>query len=120
MCLKINGNVNPKTARKDITCYKVVICVGDRLLTPFKGVDVKRKVRYVSTLDRVYHNEIEKGLHSCKYWIGAYRLKRMFNEYRKVKIIRCKIPKGSTYYEGKFDTLNGDIKSYASDTIIYS
>lgn len=96
----INNNNILKTNPKYITFYRQFEITLNTTYT--SELEVKHKSYYF----------IEKGLHSYKY---AKDCKTYKNKNINTHIVKCVIPKGSTYYEGYFN----ECKSYASDTLQY-
>lgn len=78
------------------------------LSTPYQEFPVEIGKTYLSDLTKKY-DEIYKGLHSFK---SLDFIKRFVNVE---VVVKCIIPKGSTYYKGEF----GNCVSYASDTLTY-
>lgn len=82
--------------------------VNLKMVTPYRNFPIKIGKTYNSELIKRDDGLIHKGLHSFKnsndakfYISGIY--------------VKCIIPKGSKYYEGKF----ADYNSYASDKLTY-
>lgn len=121
MCLDIKFNDQSKVASKDITCYKVVrVDKHDNWYAVFWPEYLYKKDEpIVSKLGRHYlpTPRIEEGMHSVASLFHATILmcvERNTSPTVKFKVVKCIIPKGSTYYKGKY----GSMESYASDTII--
>lgn len=76
-------------------------------LTSYRNFEIKIGKTYTSDLEKE-DDRIEKGLHSFKS-LGVAK------KFSHNKIVKCIIPKGSTYYIGKF----GNFISYASDKLTY-
>lgn len=107
-----------RTAKKDIVCYKFLRRKGEQLITPYQYTFVEIGETYDSKLRKDFQGDIEEGLHSFK------RLKAVdsFVEdnyyktlYSSIVIVKCIIPKGSTYYKGRYASST----CYASDTLKY-
>ncbi len=130
MCLVLNKNSKELIAETDIVCYKAAyrsFKVGwDYFTTPFqRDYVVKLCNTYNSNIDfgteygkrlknhkRVSKQTIERGLHSYKTRYACIK----YNEGNdKISLIKCIIPKGSTYWVGKFQNYDG----YASTAIKY-
>lgn len=81
-------------------------------VTPYQGSVVTIGNTYSSNLVKDEYNYIGKGLHSfCK------RKDALESKVLRKVVVKCIIPKGSTYYKGKFGFYEYD--SYASDKITY-
>lgn len=134
MCLYLKQEQSkPKVAEKAIECYKILYpnkWTGT-YFTPCKNVEVRlghvyrglglRAVgnlvarpdgyKYYVSIGFIHsfrtHEDAEKAINKWKWDYG----------FDNCVIVRCSIPKGSTYYEGVFeDTM---IPSYASTAIRY-
>jgi len=81
--------------------------------TPFRNYPIEIGNTYTSKLVKKGDN-IEEGLHSFEFARDA-KLTNWALWYDEGTIVKCIIPKGSTYYKGTFD---GD-SSYASDALTY-
>ena len=119
MCLITTKNI-PEIAQEDIVCYKIYILIGDELLSPYQGSPAPTINKVTNTLlDRAYLSNyraaymISKGFHSFKYLDDLIEELDFWLSF-DIKIIKCIIPKGTKYYEGKF----GDFPSYCSESII--
>lgn len=129
MCLDLTkSQCQVLIAEKDIVCYKFVNKVTDRFFTPYRGSEIIIGETYTSELKLNFDNEsvnnilynendivgtVEKGLHSFKSFKSA--CKECQGKYNKRnRVVKCIIPKGSSYYVGVF----GDI-SFASDKLKY-
>lgn len=121
MCLELKENVQSKIAERNITCYKFVekFNHSNDLTTPYKHAVVEIGKTYTSEINQSGLS-INKALHSYKNKSNAVKDAKYFsdNDYRKTLVVKCRIPKGSVYYQGYFD---GDLKapSYASNCIEY-
>ena len=93
--IKINGNIIPIN--------------NNYFITPYYGFIIKINEMYHSELNKV-NDEIEEGFHSYENLLDAINHKSSNEEV----IVKCIIPKDSTYYIGEFD----DLPNYASDNII--
>ena len=130
MCLILEKDYKAKVAKKDIECYKIFN------IFPYENTDKLYKSLYRGTkyeLGKEYNSgftfsgivkhpcndgifqelvpTVEMGLHS-------YAEIPSYGEYSRFTLsnlvcCRCIIPKGSTYYVGKFDNAT----SYASNCI---
>lgn len=79
-----------------------------KFITPYKHFEVKIGETYISDIVK-HKNKINNALHS---YVNENDIYCNYNESIKVK---CIIPKGSTYYLGKFNNK----PCYASDTLKY-
>lgn len=119
MCLILKSSkTKPKIATKDIVCYKGVIETYEGLMTPYQIFKVEIGKTYFSEISK-YSNEIEVALHSfinykeiVKWKKTEMHLGGMENE---LKLVKCIIPKGATYYVGTFNFYD----SYASSELKY-
>lgn len=127
MCLtRSNMNCGPKYATQDIVCYKVLYkVIKDIYCSPYKQFPYKLNERVSSDFDfaslpltkmspqkeykfiriLTYFSQVNKGLHSFKYLIDANKLN---NRFLGGTVMKCIIPKGSWYYEGRDDDLVSD------------
>lgn len=119
MCLEIKLNQEILIAEDDIVCYKAVEENDDDMSyrTYFKNMLVKLGNTYYSEINTMKNIIIiEKALHS----FTSHGLAEKFLIRRgrcNTVIVKCIIPKGAKYYEGRFE-INND--SYASDTLTYT
>ncbi len=124
MCLTIGKNQKAVVAKSNITCYKVVKDVNyaqDRFYTLYQSAIVYLGSTYTSILRKSYysyHDDIEEGLHSLTNLKDARKLVKLEKCYGNKTIVRCTIPKGSSYYRGTF--ADEKLKSYASDCVVYN
>ena len=130
MCLvRSNMNCGPKYAVEDKICYKI-LCKElwyDRYYSPYKFFEyelnklVSANFSFTLSLPIISPQQeynclkrlrnftyIRQGLHSFEYLPDAISYNKMF---RKGIVMKCIIPKGSWYYEGR----DGDL---VSDNII--
>lgn len=137
MCLLINSATKPqpKIAEQDIVVYKLVHKLENgKFLTPFKKYEVILGETYEDFVETPYKI---KSLDTTNYTSNWYRIDIGFHSFANkadakfyrapsfgitdtiftkfLKIVKCIIPKGSTYYEGVFCTF----RSYVSDKIHY-
>ena len=134
MCLYLKQKQSkPKVAEKAIECYKILRPnkLAGTYFTPCRDVEVRLGHVYRGLGLRAVKN-LDVRPDSYKYYvsIGFIHSFRTFKDAEKAinkwkwdygfnncVIVRCSIPKGSTYYEGVFeDTM---IPSYASTAIRY-
>jgi hypothetical protein len=125
MCFSIQkGNVKPKIAERDITCYKVFDngTYGNQHGTfirslyqdfPYK-IGIKYELDgYMNPIkDCIGNSTIEVGLHSYTCLKHAEQKSIRLSWYNGRCVYKCIIPKGSTYY------VNTKHKEYVSDQII--
>ena len=127
MCL-YTKQVEPKMAEKDIICYKFYKRYNKILISPYQGfaapeigitTNANLGKSYIPENDNLYiHNycgfkRVDEGFHSFK---TLEEVKHKVNGYRNslnLVIFKCIIPRGSSYYEGKFDRY----ESYCSNSI---
>jgi hypothetical protein len=118
MCLeRIKGGA--KIAKRDIVCYKLVVRGNDGIVTYYQHSPICIGDTYHSEIEySAEFHVIEKALHSFRKKEDA--VKRMkCDTYLVPTVIECIIPKGSTYYTGKYISAIGWLDSYASDCIKY-
>ena len=118
MCLITTKNI-PEIAQEDIVCYKIYILIEDELLSPYQGSPAPAINKVTNTLlDRAYLSNyrgaymISKGFHSFKYLDDLIKELDFWQSY-DIKIFKCITPKGTKYYEGKFN----NSPSYCSESI---
>ena len=111
MCLYITKDSKRLKASEDIICYKYIIKLGN-YITPYRKMPVSIGSTYESRLIKNKSGEINLGLHSVCGIENLYDICKYNRQYIPVK---CVIPKGSWYYQGKFGVYSG----YASTKIIY-
>ena len=121
MCLvlsKINRkNRQPLIASEDLVCYKILLdhrnLKAETLLTYYQETPVKLGRTYTSEFSYDRDGDVERGLHSYKNLRGAIIDEK--DSFGRTIIVKCVIPKGSRYYQGKFDGK----QSYACDRLTY-
>jgi hypothetical protein len=126
MCLHLNGKQNsPKVATKDITCYKFLkrrLNIHEYYYTTYyqlSPVEIGNTYESKIIVEKSVIGEhiINIALHSFKYLSNLRKTIRRYGYYTdKIVIVKCIIPKGSTYYLGDFE---GEGLSYASDKLTY-
>lgn len=129
MCLNLK-DPELKVSFEDIEVYKVVRKNSyGCLFTPYRDKIVKLGCLYASILN-VYNDTVTDGLHSfvniedvkieCQLWLEAY--KNHDNSYSdRFEIVKCIIPKGTTYYVGTFNINNdGGTRIKVCDSIASS
>lgn len=128
MCLKIRKNAKVKTAEKDIVCYKVVEKrVKSGYVTPFFNMPISIGEEYgdvsLEKKDNMYEEiVVEEGYHSLKTFEDAadYTAMLMLAHQVCFTIIKCVIPKGAKYYDGRTPMLGKLHNGYVSDKIRYT
>ena len=112
MCFHIHKNHRlPKTATRDITCYKVMLQKRNgkvfSFVTDFEYVCDRKYETEMRVVTGTGYNygEIENGFHSFMYpW---YKLRNKYVYARRVTgeatLVKCVIPKGSIYYKNPYD-----------------
>ena len=126
MCL-YTKQVEPKIAEKDIICYKFYRRCNEILVSPYQGF-IAPEVGIVTNtklgeshklegnafyIHKFYNiRRVDEGFHSFKI---LEEIKHKINGYRNLDLVifKCIIPRGSSYYEGRFDRY----KSYCSNSI---
>lgn len=121
MCLENISEL--KIAKSDLIRYKVVIPCNDYFKTPYARMDIRLNTLYKSRLivSLEYNkNIVNEGIHTFKTLKEAKAELNTWS-YPVDTILKCIIPKGSKYYDGKFRlNYKGDtVSSTASDKIIY-
>ena len=121
MCL-YTKQTEPKIAEKDIICYKFYRRYNKILISPYQGfrapeigitANANLGKSYIPENDHYYDfKRVDEGFHSFK---TLEEVKHKVNGYRNLDLVifKCIIPKGSSYYEGRFDRY----ESYCSNSI---
>jgi len=119
MCLETKRFFSKKTARKNIVVYKHLKMRNLVLITPYQRTPVEVPGVVNSSLYkyREYYHKFNRasvniGIHSFKNIDDCKEDARQ--EYSS-HIVECVIPKGASYYAGKFN----DMPSFASNSIEY-
>ena len=109
MCLVTN---NPEqTAKEDITCYKVVLLEGNKLLSFYQGFEYILNNLYTTVISYTHdlieedYICIERAFHS---YISLDHAMRFLQA--GATIVKCIIPKGAKFYQ--------DDECFASNQII--
>lgn len=119
MCLTINRfyhpRLKPKTAKKDIPCYKLVDFCGKNVSTPYYDIQIDQFTVIDGLKADVFHlNPLGLNIH---HGIHTFRTREKAEEHAEIHptraILACYIPKGSKYWVGKN-------KDYASDKIKFN
>lgn len=112
MCLHTKQKV-PNIAEEDITCYKVINPDMTSLyFTEFNWVLGKLYETEIECCSKWDFNEVSKSFHSYKTLQDL--MHGYFQSLSPCMMVKCTIPKGSEYYLGKQDEMDG----YASNKII--
>lgn len=125
MCLQTTQK-EPKVARKSISCFKVVKTYrkDEKLYTPFRDYQIFLGRTFESDLgtpvpmppDEFY---VEVGIHTFKHLKDALRVRDLLeigSIWAHYRIVKARIPWGSSYYEGDFEA---EGESYASNKVYY-
>lgn len=110
MCLTIRNGTRkekPYIATEAITCYKVVR--GKKYITSeYKHFRYELGKLYKVEMGKIY-DRVERGLHS--YTIKGLKSSSHKILYDSKRAVRCKIPKGASYYIGRYgDLVSNKIK----------
>ena len=110
MCLYSN-QTKPLVTNKDIVCYKILIPIGDKLITPYRdfvfSTNVIIKDEAEEHIGEIFGiSEISSGFfHSFTTKEGVLEeiktLQRKLPKGTKLKVFKAIIPKGSAYYVGQ-------------------
>lgn len=122
MCLKLSYKQRkariPLVANEDIVVYKILKYnrnIPNVLMTPYRDYVITVGSVYSSIFSFDEDGDVERGLHSFKSLKTAIR--ESFGYYAFPRVVcKCTIPKGSKYYQGKFE----NSVSFASDTLVYN
>ncbi len=113
MCLVTK---NPEqTAKKDITCYKVVLLEGNKLLSFYYGFEYilnnlnETVILYTHDLIDKDYIAIEEAFHSFTSLDRAMKFLQVCSSY-SATIVKCTIPKGAKFYQ--------DNECFASNQLI--
>lgn len=139
MCLDLKNFAFKRTAIKDIIVYKELLSYEHNneinYVTPYQNSEVYIGGTYTSSLERS-GNTVNRGLHSfvnpldvfenspnitkciVKWIMVGEGKKELCSFDTKPVLVKCRIPKGSHYYVGVFDSYR-KFKSIASDALIY-
>lgn len=110
MCLFSNQKV-PLIADKDIICYKILIPIGDKFITPYRDfifstntIIEDRAEEHISEIFGV--TEVTSGFFhtlSTKERVieEVKTLQRKLPKGTRLKVFKAIIPKGTTYYVGQ-------------------
>lgn len=114
MCL-VSEKRNPYTSDKDILCYKILIPVRDKLITPYRD--------FVFNKDIVVNDEAEEKIVEINkgYFIvesgyfhaltSLQKAKETLNTIHRIvrnkdfKIYKAIVPKDTPYYTGQFEDI---------------
>lgn len=141
MCIYLTEkNSTPKTARKDIVCYKILEDIStwngqNYWRTPFRRcyIDLGETCEAMGDLEVKYF-DYETPFGCYEAWLGKGAIhtfktldgaKKMFGKYRNFYginrtcvVVKCIIPKGTKYFSGVFEDTR--IPSYASTELTYT
>jgi hypothetical protein len=125
MCLVVEKNQKVQIAKKDIEVYKLLEVVNKKFYSLYKNFLYKPGIHYYQTgISKINlttpswngrHSQVSHGLHTFKYKNDA---RRFAKERHNVIVIKMIIPKGTEYYLGGFDSIQGE-RSYASNELIF-
>lgn len=133
MCLELK---KPEiiVAKEDIICYKVMIepwrsnggWVSPYMFMCYWKGDTYELGKQLQLLDfsktvKEYPYLVEEGFHSFTSLSGAKKHRKhlsMFNHDNGFVIVKCTIPKGTTYVEGLFYSCGTRFHSFCSEKII--
>ena len=75
MCLNYESAARYQTAKKDIVCYKILKCVDDEWLTPFRGTPIDNDVVWGRVEQFPFNTDYKPILHECipSLWGNTYR-----------------------------------------------
>lgn len=123
MCLHLKKGTRAKIAKEDIVVYKCLEMEDGKYITPYMHFNVEMGKTYSSELTKFKATPIFKydtfdcyadvfqGLHT---FVNYDETKRFCQLHNRI-LVKCIIPKGSTYYVGIF----ADIAACASDKLTY-
>lgn len=112
MCL-VTNMIEPDIAAKDITCYKVIRKDMTSLyFNEFEWELGKIYTSWMEAFENPIDNEIHQAFHSYESLEGLKEAYYMVTE--PCLTVKCTIPKGSKFYRGKHDYIEG----YASNQLI--
>lgn len=126
MCL-YTKQTEPKISEEDIICYKFYRRYNEILISPYQGCRAPEiGITTNANLGKSYRpkgydlfhinfyniRRVDEGFHSFK---TLEEVKHKINGYRNLDLVifKCIIPRGSSYYEGRFDRY----ESYCSNSI---
>ena len=121
MCLIVNNPI-PKIADKDIVCYKLVrrTKIKGIYKSYFQGFEYIIRQLYISNINSKFIDKIIYYRTFLGYSVEEGMFHSFINSYPGTlssplysALLKCIIPKGAYYYEGKFN----DFLSYASSQI---
>lgn len=127
MCLILEKDYKAQVAKKDIECYKLfnIVYAGKLYKSLYKGMEYELGKEYKSgfTFSGIVKHPCNEGIFqelvpTVEMGLHSYAEIPSYGGYSKfilsrLACCRCIIPKGSTYYVGKFD----NVASYASNCI---
>lgn len=111
MCLYVERGMAIKTAKQDITVYKMITKNNISVYQNFKyEPNTLYRLRKKLVAERVRNNTIRivnSGFHAFRNNADSYALKAINTNYSNEKYVEFTIPKGAKYYIGEY----GDIVS---------
>ena len=138
MCLHVNADTKIKVAKEDIVCYKVIIedfesdgmCIWR---SPYQGMIYEKghvyilgeQLKLLQSSHKKYPYRIEEGFHSFTNLSDALVFLNSFEaecismgmNFKSI-IVKCTIPKGTTYVEGLFYSCGTRFHSFCSEKIV--
>ena len=113
MCLSNLTTENPKVAKRDIPCYKVL---EESLISPYEGYKYVLGKKEKSPLDKGI-SDVHKGLHTFTSKKNAIIERNWFlnRDFGSHNVFKAIIPKGAKYFIGETED---DQRSYASNELI--
>lgn len=132
MCLLVREKSKPKTAKRDITCYKILTRpnFGDTYYSLYrdykydlKGINkskIQEEPESVGIIEyrSIYSFSVYIGLHTFNSLNRAIMYKDIYVDPAKhTSVFKCIIPKGAKYWTGRLNLYN-TYKSRCSDKLI--
>ena len=125
MCLDLGFFGYKRKAIWNKTVYKIIVKYSDcsdinYYETLFRGCQVNLNETYSSGLDKRWCDKVREGLHTFttkRQAIEFFKNSYIPNSGNKIYVlVKCIIPKGASYYKGKFEGYS----SIASDKLYYT
>jgi hypothetical protein len=102
MCLTLESNARRLIAKKDIKCYKFMMIIDGKHLTPYRQVPLQLESELQQPEFIGSFAYIDIGIHSYKHLKDAKRIAKKYNNKSEPHyVIECIIPKDAEYYEGQ-------------------
>lgn len=133
MCLVLKTKQEPIIASADIECYKIVDLHEDgtyhsHLQTNFVwelGKTLKSELimngeeHFFPLTTKGFHSYfITKGFHSYKKLnVALLLLRQILVQFKEAALVKCIIPQGSHYYDGRVNNALYGLDGYASDAL---